>query len=46
MTLLRVLALRGSELLHTSQPQPIAGTPTDVPVPSRIICPVKSILVG
>ena len=36
-TLQRVRLSRGSVLRQTSQPQPIIGTPTLVPVPSRII---------
>ena len=32
----------GVSLTHTGQPQPIAGTPTDVPVPRKISSPRKS----
>ncbi len=44
MALLRVLLLRGSLLLQTEQPHPMAGTPTLVPVPRRIISPGNSML--
>ena len=37
MALARSRWFRGLVLRQTAQPQPIAGTPTDVPVPSRII---------
>ena len=36
----------GFVLRQTSQPQPIAGTPTLVPVPNRIIWPVMSVLIS
>ena len=42
----RVRLFRGFLLKQTSHPQPIAGTPTEVPVPSRIISPRKSIVLG
>ena len=38
--------LCGSVLWQTWHPQPIAGTPTEVPVPSKIISPRKSIVWG
>jgi hypothetical protein len=34
--------LRGSPLVHVEQPQPITGTPDDVPVPRKINWPVTS----
>ena len=36
----------GLVLRQTSQPQPIAGTPTLVPVPNRIIWPLMSVLIS
>ena len=39
----RVRLFLGFKLVQTEQSQPIAGTPTLVPVPSKIICPLKSI---
>jgi hypothetical protein len=36
--------LRGSLLRQTLQPQPITGTPTLVPDPSTINCPVMSVV--
>ena len=38
-------AFRGFALRQTSQPQPITGTPTLVPVPSRIIWPRMSVVI-
>ena len=39
IALARVRWLWGWVLVQTSQPQPMAGTPTLVPVPSKIISP-------
>ncbi len=44
IALLRVLLFRGSLLLQTEHPHPMAGTPTLVPVPKRIISPGNSML--
>ena len=38
--------MRGLSLLQTVQGQPMAGTPTEVPVPKMISCPVMSRLVA
>ena len=42
----RVRLFRGFSLAQTSHPHPIAGTPTEVPVPSKIISPRKSMVLG
>jgi hypothetical protein len=44
MALQRVRRLRAFRLRQTSQPQPIVGTPTLVPVPNRTICPRISVV--
>ena len=44
ITLARVLWFLESPPMQTGQPQPIAGTPTLVPVPRRIIWPVISVV--
>ena len=46
MTLQRVRLCFGSTLVQTSHRHPIAGTPTEVPVPSSIILPVMSVVSG
>ena len=42
-TLHRVRLSRGSLLVQTSHPQPMAGTPTEVPVPRRMAWPRMSV---
>ena len=44
IALARVRRLRGFSLWQTAQPHPMAGTPTLVPVPNRIICPRMSVV--
>ena len=43
---LRVRWFRVLPPVHTGHPQPIVGTPTDVPVPNRMNWPRISLLVG
>ncbi len=43
-TLHRVLLFFGLSERHTGQPQPMTGTPTLVPVPSKIIWPEKEVV--
>ncbi len=42
--LARVRWLRWLALVHTGHPQPMAGTPTEVPVPRKINSPGNSIV--
>jgi hypothetical protein len=44
MALQRVRRFRALPLRQTSQPHPTAGTPTLVPVPSKINCPRMSVV--
>jgi hypothetical protein len=44
MALLRDRLLRGLELVQTSQPHPIAGTPTLVPDPNTMNSPGNEIV--
>jgi hypothetical protein len=41
-----VRLLRELELVQVAHPQPITGTPIDVPVPKKIIWPRTSVVIG